>query len=249
MSAADGSAELEATEGGAAATEASGKAPAPEAPPAAEEASAEAAPPGEDTAVLPTEPTQAENGAEAQPAEPALAHEVDAPAPAPGEGGDTGRRRSRWGSKKDGDATADGADAAADAPAPARKRSRWGSRETKQTNDPVTLMVHLGLPLATLQQMTAEQQQSLPALKEKMEEIDLLLSLPDCGVSEIPTGRRSPSPDPIFDKHGQRVNSRSVRRRQKLESERVELLNSLKPKVPQRSWRKLMDTKELMNTS
>lgn len=66
------------------------------------------------------------------------------------------------------------------------------------------------------------------------------LRLPDCGVSEIPPDRRSPSPDPIFDKTGTRVNSREVRRRAQLERERTELLDSLKPKAPQRQWRKIM---------
>ena len=57
------------------------------------------------------------------------------------------------------------------------------------------------------------------------------LRLPDYGVSEIPSEQRSPSPEPIFDKTGQLVNSRVVRRKQKLTQERAELIESLKPKV------------------
>ena len=72
------------------------------------------------------------------------------------------------------------------------------------------------------------------------ERIELLLRLDDAGVSEIPEGERSPSPDPIFDRTGTRVNTRVARRKQRLEQEKTELLDSLKPKVPQRQWRKLI---------
>ena len=41
------------------------------------------------------------------------------------------------------------------------------------------------------------------------------LRLPDYGMGDIPVEQRSPSPEPIFDKNGQRVNSRVVLRRQK----------------------------------
>ena len=63
----------------------------------------------------------------------------------------------------------------------------------------------MGIPLATLQHMSAKQQESLPQMKLRVDEIDLLLRLPDCGVSEIPPERRSPSPDPIFDRAGVRA--------------------------------------------
>lgn len=59
-------------------------------------------------------------------------------------------------------------------------------------------------------------------------------------MSEIPEGQRSPSPEPIFDRTGNRVNSREVRRKAKLEEQRVEIIESLKPKVPQRQWRKII---------
>ena len=77
-----------------------------------------------------------------------------------------GKRRSRWGAKTE-DAAGN-----SDVPAPARKRSRWGSKPAQST-DPVTLAVQLGIPLATLQQMTAEQQQMLPVIKSKIDEVDL----------------------------------------------------------------------------
>ena len=57
------------------------------------------------------------------------------------------------------------------------------------------------------------------------------LRLPDYGVGDVPAEQRSPSPEPIFDKNGQRVNSRMVLRRQKLDRERADLIDSLKPKV------------------
>ena len=93
-------------------------------------------------------------------------------APAVSESAD-GKRRSRWGAK-----TEDAA-ASSEAPAAARKRSRWGSKPA-QTADPVTLAVQLGIPLATLQQMTAEQQQMLPVIKSKIDEIDLQCAACPC---------------------------------------------------------------------
>lgn len=164
---------------------------------------------------------------DASPPAPESAEQAAAPESA------DGKRRSRWGAKTE--------DAAgiSEAPAAARKRSRWGSKPA-QTSDPVTLAVQLGIPLATLQQMTAEQQQMLPVIKSKIDEIDLQLRLPDYGMGDVPVEQRSPSPEPIFDKNGQRVNSRVVLRRQKLDRERAALVESLKPKVPQRCWRKLI---------
>jgi hypothetical protein len=61
------------------------------------------------------------------------------------------------------------------------------------------------------------------------------LRLPDYGMGDVPVEQRSPSPEPIFDKNGQRVNSRVVLRRQKLDRERAALVESLKPKVALRS--------------
>ena len=61
------------------------------------------------------------------------------------------------------------------------------------------------------------------------------LRLPDYGMGDVPVEQRSPSPEPIFDKNGQRVNSRVVLRRQKLDRERAALVESLKPKVVLRS--------------
>ena len=61
------------------------------------------------------------------------------------------------------------------------------------------------------------------------------LRLPDYGMGDVPVEQRSPSPEPIFDKNGQRVNSRVVLRRQKLDRERAALVESLKPKVTLRT--------------
>ena len=73
-----------------------------------------------------------------------------------------------------------------------RKRSRWGGKK-EEPADPLLMAVQMGIPLATLQHMSAKQQESLPAMKQRVDEIDLLLRLPDCGVSEVPLERRSPS--------------------------------------------------------
>ena len=100
-------------------------------------------------------------------AEPADATAAQQP-PAPGPDSADGKRRSRWGAKTEDEPNSE---PAADGAAP-RKRSRWGNKP-QQVADPVMLAVQLGIPLATLQQMTAEQQHNLPVVKSKIEEIDL----------------------------------------------------------------------------
>ena len=111
----------------------------------------------------------------------------------------------------------------------------------------------MGIPLVALQQMSSEQKASLPLVKRRVDEIDVLLRLPDCGVADVPPERRSPSPEPIFDRHGTRVNSREARRRTALLDERQKLLDSTKPKQAthalaapaggggqQKHWRKII---------
>ena len=73
-------------------------------------------------------------------------------------------RRSRWGGKKEEEEQP-------------KKRSRWGAK-SKEAVDPIVLAVQLGLPLAMLQQMSTEQQEMLPKIKEKVDEIDLLCGPP-----------------------------------------------------------------------
>lgn len=161
------------------------------------------------------------------------AAEDGAAAPAPAE---APKRKSRWGGKAEGVAAADVAALAQAADVP-RKRSRWGTKK-EEPADPLLMAVQMGIPLATLQHMSAKQQEELPKLKGRINEIDLLLRLPDCGISEIPPERRSPSPDPIFDRTGTRVNSREARRRAALERERQSVLDSLKPQPKgQKQWR------------
>jgi hypothetical protein len=115
---------------------------------------------------------------DASPPAPESAEQAAAPESA------DGKRRSRWGAKTE--------DAAgiSEAPAAARKRSRWGSKPA-QTSDPVTLAVQLGIPLATLQQMTAEQQQMLPVIKSKIDEIDL-----QCAWTTPPPRVHAPAQSP-----------------------------------------------------
>ena len=150
------------------------------------------------------------------------------------------QRRSRWGTKADNLPSQPAILTQADNADGSRKRSRWGGKK-EEPADPLLMAVQMGIPLATLQHMSAKQQESLPQLKQRVDEIDLLLRLPDCGVSEIPPGHRSPSPDPIFDRSGTRVNSREARRRQALEKERVDIIETLKPRQPgQRQWRKII---------
>ena len=233
-----------ASENGEAASEAVGgegeAVAASEAEPTAEVA-APAAPENVDEAAAAPAATQDPPAAESTDAAPDAAAAAE-PAPKPkrsrwggkveGDADSGEAKRSRWGGKEDGGTPTDG-------DGTARKRSRWGSKP-KEPTDPLLIAVQLGIPLATLQHMAPAQQEMLPGVKARVDEIDLLLRLDDCGVSEIPPERRSPSPEPIFDRTGTCVNSRPLRRRKQLEEDRLKVIDSLKPKVAQRQWRKLM---------
>ena len=140
-----------------------------------------------------------EESALAAPSAPALMEEEPVPAAAEGSAGDVDpaaaggdaapaalsaseRRRSRWGGKKEDE----GAPATPPngAEEPAKKRSRWGSKPSAapasaQPADPLLMAVQMGIPLATLQHMNAKQQEMLPSIKARMDEIDVLLRLPD----------------------------------------------------------------------
>lgn len=106
------------------------------------------------------EPAPAE--APAAPAEAAEAAASEAPpAEAPRQ------KRSRWGGKKEEDTEAAAAASAAADASEQKKRSRWGSKPV-ESQDPLQLAVLLGIPLAALQQMSAEQQASLPRLKQQV---------------------------------------------------------------------------------
>lgn len=120
-----------------------------------------------------------------------------------------------------------------------RKRSRWGE-DTQRAAIP-------GMPTIIPANMTKEQEKAylskfqfysiihllilltktlfLFKLKAQLriEEITRMLRTGELGIPSNPENR-SPSPEPIYDSNGKRLNTREVRARTKLEGERHKLV-------------------------
>ena len=60
----------------------------------------------------------------------------------------------------------------------------------------------------------------------RIEEITRMLRSGDLGISRI-AENRSPSPEPVYDSAGKRLNTREVRTRTKLEGERHKLITEM----------------------
>ncbi|XP_065062885.1 splicing factor 1-like isoform X2 [Rhopilema esculentum] len=119
-------------------------------------------------------------------------------------------------------------------PSPPRKRkrrSRWGDEEEK-TQIP-------GMP-ASLPVDATEEQREEYLLHFKIEEISIKLRSGDLGIPPNPEDR-SPSPEPIYNTEGKRLNTREYRVRKRLEEERHSLIqiatlrnNDYKPPIDYR---------------
>ncbi|KAM3583468.1 hypothetical protein VKS41_004379 [Umbelopsis sp. WA50703] len=101
-----------------------------------------------------------------------------------------------------------------------KRRSRWGATDTK-INIP-------GLPTAISSSMTKEQREQY-SVHLRIEEINRKLRTGDV----IPNERdRSPSPEPIYNADGKRVNTRDARYRKKYEDERQKIIEDAIRKYP-----------------
>ena len=95
-----------------------------------------------------------------------------------------------------------------------RKRSRWQSEEKK--------MIIPGMPMCLPTGMS-EEQRTAYITHLRIEEISRRLRTGDLGIPENPEDR-SPSPEPIYNSDGKRLNTRDFRVRKKLEEERHALV-------------------------
>ncbi|KAF9586548.1 hypothetical protein BGW38_002545 [Lunasporangiospora selenospora] len=105
---------------------------------------------------------------------------------------------------------------------PRRKRkSRWAAEEEKVTIP--------GMP-TTLPSNMSQDQLDLFLLHTRLEEISRKLRTGDV----LPTDReRSPSPEPMYNSEGKRVNTREYRYRKRLEDERHQLIDGAVKKYPE----------------
>ncbi|XP_068645527.1 splicing factor-like protein 1 [Aristolochia californica] len=126
------------------------------------------------------------------------------------------RRRSRW----DPPSESDNADAAGGGTR--KRKSRWADDEPK----PV-----IQLPDFMKELTGGNLDPEVQALNIRLLEINRMLQsgLP---LDDRPEGARSPSPEPIYDNMGIRVNTREYRAREKLTRERQEIISQLIKRNP-----------------
>ncbi|CAL5030698.1 unnamed protein product [Urochloa decumbens] len=124
------------------------------------------------------------------------------------------RRRSRWEQSSD-DSTAN--NSGGEGGAGGRKRkTRWAEEEPRPA---------IALP-DFMKDFAAEMDPEVHALNARLLEISRLLQsgLP---LDDRPEGARSPSPEPVYDNLGIRINTREYRARERLNRERQEIISQL----------------------
>ena len=125
------------------------------------------------------------------------------------------RRRSRWDPPSGNDQNCDGSGNGG-----RKRKSRWSEEEPKTFQLP-----------DFMKDFTADLDPEVQALNIRLLEISRLLQsgLP---LDDRPEGARSPSPEPIYDNMGIRINTREYRARENLNRERQEIISQLIKKNP-----------------
>ncbi|MQM19105.1 hypothetical protein Taro_052105 [Colocasia esculenta] len=125
------------------------------------------------------------------------------------------RRRSRWDPPSEGDQNGDSAGGGS-----RKRKSRWSEEEPRSFQLP-----------DFMKDFTADLDPEVQALNIRLLEISRLLQsgLP---LDDRPEGARSPSPEPIYDNMGIRINTREYRARERLNKERQEIISQLIKKNP-----------------
>lgn len=98
-----------------------------------------------------------------------------------------------------------------------KRKSRWGDAGEKQFVP--------GMPTAIPSNLSEDQQKQY-LLQLRIEEFSRKLRSGDLGIDPDPA-KRSPSPEPVYDNHGKRLNTREVRTKQRLERERHEAIQEM----------------------
>uniref|UniRef100_A0A8C1N5G6 Branchpoint-bridging protein n=1 Tax=Cyprinus carpio TaxID=7962 RepID=A0A8C1N5G6_CYPCA len=100
-----------------------------------------------------------------------------------------------------------------------RKRSRWSS----ETPDQKTVIP--GMPTVIPAGLTRDQERAY-IVQLQIEDLTRKLRTGDLGIPVIPEDR-SPSPEPIYNSEGKRLNTREYRTRKKIEEERHSLITEM----------------------
>ncbi|XP_054711830.1 splicing factor 1-like [Uloborus diversus] len=99
-----------------------------------------------------------------------------------------------------------------------KRRSRWGGDEKEKVFIP-------GLPTVLPNNLNPQQERAY-LLQLQIEEISRRLRTGDLGIPPNPE-ERSPSPEPIYNSEGKRLNTREYRTRKKLEDDRHSLIQEM----------------------
>uniref|UniRef100_UPI00358EBC56 splicing factor 1 isoform X2 n=1 Tax=Myxine glutinosa TaxID=7769 RepID=UPI00358EBC56 len=99
-----------------------------------------------------------------------------------------------------------------------KKRSRWGDDVVDKINVP-------GMPTVLPPGLTKDQERAY-IVQLQIEDLNRKLRTGDLGISSNPE-ERSPSPEPIYNSDGKRLNTRDFRMRKKLEDERHSLIQEM----------------------
>ncbi|XP_071037847.1 splicing factor 1 [Parasteatoda tepidariorum] len=99
-----------------------------------------------------------------------------------------------------------------------KRKSRWGGDEKEKVFIP-------GLPTVLPNNLNPQQERAY-LLQLQIEEISRRLRTGDLGISPNPE-ERSPSPEPIYNSEGKRLNTREYRTRKKLEDDRHSLIQEM----------------------
>ncbi|KAF9617517.1 hypothetical protein IFM89_036721 [Coptis chinensis] len=121
------------------------------------------------------------------------------------------KRRSRW-DPPNGDGSGSGS---------RKRKSRWADDEPK----PIIQLPDF------MKEFTGALDPEVQALNARLLEISRLLAS-GFTLDERPEGARSPSPEPVYDNMGIRINTREYRARERLNRERVEIISQLVKKNP-----------------
>lgn len=107
-------------------------------------------------------------------------------------------------------------------PAKKKRKSRWGAVEDK---------ANVTGPVTTLPANLTDDQRKQYLVQFKIEEITQKLRTGELGIPADP-GERSPSPEPIYNSEGKRLNTREFRVRKQLEEERHNLIKQAIDEIP-----------------
>eukprot|EP00240_Pyramimonas_obovata_P001116 CAMPEP_0118957364 /NCGR_PEP_ID=MMETSP1169-20130426/62064_1 /TAXON_ID=36882 /ORGANISM="Pyramimonas obovata, Strain CCMP722" /LENGTH=498 /DNA_ID=CAMNT_0006905439 /DNA_START=36 /DNA_END=1529 /DNA_ORIENTATION=- len=173
---------------------------------------------------------------------------ADASTPGATEGGEPKRkRRSRWGPADDASAASTAAtptSGGADGEAPRKRKSRWEDPEPAKSTAlstviqsgqlilPGGLQVQLPSTLLAATGAPVDADPEIQELHKRLAEVNQKLLSGQLVDPTIPEWERSPSPEPTYDRMGNRTNTREVRTREKLQDQRHEIIEELIKKSP-----------------